>query len=369
MSACRACDCLPACLPRLARPPVRAADQNYYNAVSTVVSLFWGFKIFYGFLSDSVALCGYRRRSWIVVGWVLSTAFTAAQAVFVTAQENTLICFGGEESGYAQTASFPKDAANAQCPEGTFYQTVSINAETFDSKTYVALMLAINFSYMLADVTADSLAVEYATRESERERGRIQAYNYVCRFTAGILVSILVGFALNTPLYGGTFTTGMSISSIMWVTVACQLVGLPFYFFLQESKARRELLPSCCGRLRECWLLLENKGFATLMIFQVLFNLLVSISYTGQGALADVWCGVSALQYSLSNIFGYVRRGRARGLVQRQVPDQLRLALSASLRDRAHDARGPAHAAHHLGTSAATRGSGSSPRLTTTCCP
>ncbi|OWZ02454.1 Folate-Biopterin Transporter, partial [Phytophthora megakarya] len=52
--------------------------QNFLNAsgtqvttAQTLVVLPWSFKCFYGILSDCVPLWGYRRRPWMVIGWII----------------------------------------------------------------------------------------------------------------------------------------------------------------------------------------------------------------------------------------------------------------------------------------------------------
>jgi len=275
------------------------SPQNYQNAISSVVALFWSFKIFYGFLSDSVAIRGKRRKPYLLFGWTFSIIMTAIQAIYVAANENTLYCFNEE----GRKISTPDQVA---CPEGeTYFETYSVGKD-FNGNFFVALMFLTNFAYMFADVAADGLAVEYAHREPLNQRGRIQSYNYCMRFTTTCVMFLLTSFALNTPLYGGSFTVGMSISGYLWVLTAGQAVWLPFWWIMEEKEVDPKLVTSVAHKLGLAWQLLQNRAFAALMIFNVIFNCFTSVGVVGNNGLAAYWVGVSALQYNLSGIFQYV---------------------------------------------------------------
>jgi hypothetical protein len=283
-------------------------SQNYYNAVGSTVALFWGFKIFYGFLSDSVPLRGLRRKPYIVGGWFFSAITTAIQAIYITAKEDTTYCFADEENEFKLLAKYPtEEAANGRsCPAGTFYEGIAFDKATFNGTLLVVLMFFTNFAYMFADVAADGLAVEYAKREIPTERGRIQSYNYVCRFSSTILMTIITGFGLNTPLYGGGFGAGILLSEYMWFSTVCMVIFLPLYFIMEEKKVDEKDLTSVGFKLKGVWQLLMNRAFAALMIFQVMYNLFTGIGPVGSGGLAAFWVQASGLQSALASVFVYI---------------------------------------------------------------
>jgi hypothetical protein len=284
-------------------------SQNYYNAVGSTVALFWGFKIFYGFLSDSLPIFGLRRKPYIVFGWVFSSITTALQAIYITANETTTYCFGGKDEDYAALATFPKadlDNGVQACPSNTYYQCNAFNKENFSGTLLVVFMFFTNFAYMFADVAADALAVEYAKREIPSERGRIQSYNYVCRFGSTIVMTIITGFGLNTPLYGGDFSSGITLSQFMWFSTIAQVVFLPLYFIMEEKKVDPKLVTSVGFKLNGVWQLLMNKAFASLMIFQVFYNLFTGIGPVGSGGLAAFWVEANSLQNAFASVFVYI---------------------------------------------------------------
>ncbi len=174
-----------------------------------------------------------------------------------------------------------------------------LDKETFNGTLLIVLMLATNFAYMFADVAADALAVEYAKREITEERGRIQSYNYVCRFSASIGMTLLMGFELNTPLYGGKRAAGMTLAQFMWFSTIAQVVFLPFYFIMDENKVDPKLVTTVGFKLKGVWQLLMSKAFSALMIFQVVYHVFANIGPHGTGALAAYWANADPLQSSL----------------------------------------------------------------------
>ncbi len=284
-------------------------DNNYYNAVGSIIYLFWGFKIFYGFVSDSVPILGMRRKPYIFMGWLLSAISTGIQATYVTASSDTTFCFGDPVEGRSKLLCQFLTASNELCPANTFYQTTGFNKETFNKNVMVWLMIFTNFSYMFADVAADGLAVQYAKREIPSERGRIQAYNYCCRFFGSVCMAIITGFGLNTPLFGGDFATGIPLSAFLWFLTALQCAGLPFYFIMEEKKADKSEAVTLRAQFGSVWQMLMNRSFATLMVFNVIYNVFTGTYPVGGGSLASVWVGVSPLTNSLSSIISNVAIG------------------------------------------------------------
>ncbi|KAF1789442.1 Folate-biopterin transporter [Phytophthora cactorum] len=75
---------------------------------------------------------------------------------------------------------------------------------------YVVLMMLATLGYVIADVAADGVVVEYAQREPVAIRGRTQTAIYTVRSIFSIFGSVLVGFGLSSPPYGGDFDFGIS---------------------------------------------------------------------------------------------------------------------------------------------------------------
>lgn len=110
-------------------------SSTNYNAFFTLVSLPWSLKFILGSLSDGIPILGYRRKSWLLIGWVLYIIAAMSLALF-------------EKPSFIATSAF------------SFIMTCS---------------------YILADVCNDALCVERARHEQEEIKGAIQTAGYTIR--------------------------------------------------------------------------------------------------------------------------------------------------------------------------------------------
>jgi folate/biopterin transporter len=117
-------------------------------AIFGIVSIPWCLKPLYGFLSDSYPMCGYRRRPYMILG------------AYVSSFMWILLPF---------------------CPRDEFAVTL--------------VMTLSSAGLCFSDVMADSLLVEVARNESETNKGTIQSYSWMCRFTGGLFASIFGAIA------------------------------------------------------------------------------------------------------------------------------------------------------------------------------
>uniref|UniRef100_B8HXJ1 Folate/biopterin transporter n=1 Tax=Cyanothece sp. (strain PCC 7425 / ATCC 29141) TaxID=395961 RepID=B8HXJ1_CYAP4 len=118
-------------------------------ALMGIAAVPWVVKPLFGFLSDSLPLLGYRRRSYLVLAGLLGTAAWIALAAFV------------------HTA---------------MAATIAI--------TIGSLAIAIS------DVIVDSLVVERARKESQSDAGSLQSLCWGATAVGGLLTAYLSGFLL-----------------------------------------------------------------------------------------------------------------------------------------------------------------------------
>ncbi|CAK4696043.1 unnamed protein product [Aphanomyces euteiches] len=113
-----------------------------YTSAKALISLGWSLKVFVGLLSDVCPIMGYRRKSYMLVGW-----FCAA---------TILLILGCMDHGppYDKTLPDPKN------------QPFNIDVNSKGSTIGLLCALA-TISYIFADVPADAMVVEYAQREPE----------------------------------------------------------------------------------------------------------------------------------------------------------------------------------------------------------
>ena len=58
------------------------ASEAQQSTISSLRSLPASFKLLFGFVSDNVPLCGYRRKSYMLVGWAITSLSMVALLAF-----------------------------------------------------------------------------------------------------------------------------------------------------------------------------------------------------------------------------------------------------------------------------------------------
>lgn len=194
-----------------------------YSAFETLVKLPWCLKLFFGMISDGVPICGYRRKSWIYVGWGLYVAI----------------------SFYMYTKSMP----------GLTLITTT--------------MFFMTCGYLFAEVSSDSLCVERTRIEIFKRKGSLQTSVYTVKYFGGIIGAILGALLYNTPDWGW----GLTISQLFLLSALIPLMGVfPGLWFLREVSSAQEL-PTVWDQLQTIFQILSLD--ATWRVFFFLFPYLV----------------------------------------------------------------------------------------------
>ncbi|CAK4184783.1 unnamed protein product [Aphanomyces euteiches] len=237
-----------------------------------LISLGWSLKVFYGMLSDCFPIMGYKRKPFILIGWTLTAI--------------SLIIIACKSAGSAVTADSPEDDR----------QKAQSNGST------LALLVTIAcFCYIMADVSSDALVVEYAQREPEHIRGRLQSMIYSVRYIFQGVAAAIIGFLMNSPRYGGKFGFDISIN-VLFVIVAVPVVLNIFcvYFFLKDNKHE----PVQFGfYFRNLFKLVKTRAMWQVMIFQFLFNFFsVSILSNASYYIQVYWAKVEPINSAIASV-------------------------------------------------------------------
>jgi len=168
--------------------------------------------------------------------------------------------------------------------------------------TLVLMMTANNFGYLMADVAADSLSIDWAKREHPDKKGEIQGMCYTIRAAGFVVAYTITAFAFNGPITGGQFEFELSIPQYLWVLVALQCVGLPFWWMLHEDRqegAQREEGEHNIGMIYK---LLQNRAMTKMMIFNIIMNLSQQVLVNARNTVLDTWVGMSPFVNSMDQI-------------------------------------------------------------------
>ncbi len=155
-------------------------------AMMGIAALPWVIKPVFGFLSDSLPLFGYRRRSYLVLSGLLGAVSWVALATIV-------------ESAWAATA------------------TIALGS----------------LSIAISDVIVDSLVVERARNESMSEVGSLQSLCWGATALGGLSTAYLSGLLLehfsNQTIFGITAAFPLIVSAVAWLIADPQVAQGPSF--------------------------------------------------------------------------------------------------------------------------------------------
>lgn len=256
-----------------------------YSSCGTILTLPWSFKFFMGAMNDCVPICGYRRKPYMVFGWALCCAMLVL--LYLLPLPAPYYCVDEVTGQYLleQPPCNPAAADSGGVPS--------------------LLMMAAAVGYVIADVAADGLTVQYARAEPVERRGYTQSTAYMVRACGQIAAYALVGLGMNGPEYLGSFRSGLSFNQVCLVFAVCSGMMVPIAgIFVEEPR----LLESASLReyWRATWEMLESKAFFFVVLWQFFNPMIQYVATTAGSYVQRYWAGVESLQSNLFNIIGYV---------------------------------------------------------------
>ena len=223
------------------------SPQFLCSANIAINKLPWIFKVVYGIVTDAYPLFGYRRKSWMFLGWTTVVFLSFCIAVI----------------------GLP-----------SLYPTVF-------------LTFGITVFEVMADVATDSLAVDLSYFESAEQRGGLQATGYIFRSTGKIVGAILGTYLYNNHYSAAiantddnldlvvatrySFPTFAKIGDMFFLQGLIILIAIyGFLYPLQEFASLRpgQATPSIQNLIWDLWLVLQKRAIWRPMIFLYIFNVM-----------------------------------------------------------------------------------------------
>ncbi|GMF51494.1 unnamed protein product [Phytophthora fragariaefolia] len=272
--------------------------QNYLNlpgsqttTASVLVQLPWSFKVFYGILSDCFPIRGYRRRPYMVIGWIITLAMLL------------IMVFTPERQPYFTDPAYRDVKPEDYTPE--IIATINYRAAK-DGSIYVIPMMGSAFGYLMADVCADGIVVELAQREPLEVRGRTQTVIYTTRFVFNIVALILVAFCFNGDEYGGDFDFSLSFPILMLIVgiVLVPIVPVTWMFIYEEKRtnAHKSFKHYMC----ELWDVVQTRAVYQYIAYQFFSGIFASFTYVSSFPIQTAWATVTPVE---DKIAGFVSTG------------------------------------------------------------
>jgi len=268
--------------------------SSFYTAAANLVTVFWSYKIFFGFLSDCFPIFRLNKKPYIIIGWILCAVMLI------------ILAFMG------------------------------VNVT---SKSLVLMLTFANLGYVMADVAADGYMVWMAHREPVNKRGRMQTLIYTVREVGRIAINIVIifGFSgpnINCPGYeanpnvactndesvmsrnnlseeypdewcymqcnSATFDFGLTIPQYMWIIAGVNIVSIPSYFLLHEDEnSAREKVSVL---IEKFWRTMKRRAVWQVMLYSMISHITFNVYNPAKVQANHVWLNLSTLQNQGLNI-------------------------------------------------------------------
>ncbi|KDO29772.1 hypothetical protein SPRG_19691 [Saprolegnia parasitica CBS 223.65] len=251
------------------------------NSVKTLMGLGWTCKVFFGLVTDCVPICGYRRKSWIILGWLCCLAVMLG-----------IVCMDLGRPYYGDPALMDIPPENLTAAD---LAQINESAPTTGGTLAILLGLATAF-YVVTDSAADGLVIEYAQREPVSVRGRIQSLAYAVRTACCTISMVIVGVCMNSPRFAGSFDWDFGVNTIFLVFCApCVLMPPVAYLFILDTKMPPLDLRSY---VQQTWTTIQRRATWQLVLFIFFSQLLggYSLTTTAGPYVMMVWANVTNLQ-------------------------------------------------------------------------
>ncbi|ETV96444.1 hypothetical protein H310_10196 [Aphanomyces invadans] len=256
-------------------------DPAQANLAKAFTAIVWSCKVGFGIVTDCFPIMGYRRKSWMVIGWTLCLI------------SMLVLCCKDHGAPYVPDARLLATKRNLTASEKA--QVASPNVHAPNNGLVAAAMCGVvTVFYVMADVAADSMIVEMSLKEPDHKRGRLLAYVYGSRNLGSALVQVMIGSFLNSPMYGGDYAWGLSVNEFFAVLTAPVALMLPVVLFMLKEVHRPVV--NCPQYLAEFWHMVQTRPFWQTLLYAFFFNLLSSVVFVAATPVVKYeWAEVDSL--------------------------------------------------------------------------
>jgi hypothetical protein len=273
------------------------ATSSLMAASYAIVMVFWSYKIIFGFLSDCFPIFGYKRKPYIVLGWLF--------CMFV------LIC-------------------------------IALEGDEIVPQKLVLMLAIANLGYVWADVASDGFMVWIAHREPIEKRGKVQTLVYSMNKLGQIVINLLILFGFSGPMMncpgyepdpnvpctanqavlnrvdkellvsnpngwcheicsGATFSWDLTIPEFVLSICFVIAASIPLYLRLKEDKV--EKAESKGEFLMKFWNQMQRRAAWQVILYGMISHITFGVMNAAKMPANYVWLGLHTLQHQLMVIF------------------------------------------------------------------
>jgi BT1 family len=297
--------------------------SSFSAAASSLVTLFWSYKILFGILCDCFPIRGQKWKPYIVLGWIVCAAMLVVVRVGDFLERN-----GADE---------PLTYTSHTLFLFLIPQLASMG-ENVSPVNLVLMLTFANLGYVAADVAADGMMVWMAHHETVKRRGKIQSLIYIMRNFGRIFINLVIMFAFSGPKVScpgyetdpsipcttdeaimarnplsetspetwcyeqcpkAKFAFGMTIPQFAWLIAAVNLASIPSYFVLKEEKKIKESMTKVFS---DFWVVVQRKAVWKVMLYTMISSITFDVYIASKSNANFVWLELSTVQNQILNI-------------------------------------------------------------------
>ncbi|RHY50565.1 hypothetical protein DYB38_011582 [Aphanomyces astaci] len=262
------------------------------SAYGQLVTMGWSFKVFMGMFSDCFPIFGYRRKSWMLIGWTVTMICLTVM---------TFSSLGDPYCDRVKAKAMNSPACSRVYSRASEKEKELFNLGAPDQGTkFIMLSMVVSLGYVTAVCASDAMVTEYSQREPLAIRGRVLTGIYTVRTIFGILSEVVIGFGLNGANYLGSFSFSMAPNVPYGICLApCVLVVLSTIFIVEEKKTTPIPFRVWASGF---WVLLQKRVMWQICAFRFISQVFRNISSTADSPMASTWAKVEPLNSSLTGI-------------------------------------------------------------------
>jgi hypothetical protein len=243
-------------------------------------------RVFLSALSDAFPIFGYRRRPYMLIGWVVA---------FIACFLMAVIPLGDP---YYEDASLE----DIDIADMTDAQLALVHTDApHRGIKFIFLFMLANLGAVIAYGPTYGIFIELSQREPESQRGTLQTNVFLVQSALGIFTAFLTGLGLNSADYGGDFSWAIGFNGVMWICSAAILITIPMCWFCVTEEKVTEPMEPFGVFIRKLYELIQTQAFYRLFGFRYFTEVFSSISVTASSNIQSMYAGVTPLNSGIAS--------------------------------------------------------------------
>ncbi|KAF4314688.1 hypothetical protein G195_011221 [Phytophthora kernoviae 00238/432] len=170
---------------------------------------------------------------------------------------------------------------------------------------YVVPMMLASFGYLICEVAADAMVVEYAQREPIEKRGRVQTAVYAVKTSFTAVGAAVIAFLMNGHEYAGDFDFSLSFQQLMLLSgIVCAPLAPISWFLLHEDRVTEK--PTFREYISSFWGMLQRRAIYQIVAYKFFSGVFNSVNIVSSSNIKLYWVHATPFNNSVMTIVGTI---------------------------------------------------------------